>query len=227
MNSSATPLPAADAALPDEALARRVAAGETALFELLMRRNNPRVYRAIRSILRDEAEVEDAMQDAYISAFRNLGTFEYGARFSTWLVRIALNEALGRLRRRRRLVPLDAATAEDPPMPPPPSPSPEEDVARRELAILLEREIDALPELYRTVVVLRDVQGMSTVEAAEALGANEDAVKTRLHRGRLMLQERLASRTVEGLASAFPFHAPRCDRVVAGVMARIDGLRAS
>src|SRR5512133_3584304 len=94
-----------DASLTDEAIARRVAAGETELFELLMRRNNARVYRAIRSVLRDEDEVEDAMQDAYVSAFRHLGKFACGARFSTWLVRIALNEALGHLRRRRRLVP--------------------------------------------------------------------------------------------------------------------------
>jgi RNA polymerase sigma-70 factor, ECF subfamily len=216
-----------DTPLSDEAIARRVAAGETDLFELLMRRNNTRVYRAVRSILRDEDEVEDAMQDAYVSAFRHLGEFAFGARFSTWLVRIALNEALGRLRRRRRLVPLDAATAEDPPMPPLPPPNPEEASARRELAVLLEREIDALPELYRTVVVLRDVEGMSTAEAAEALGANEDAVKTRLHRGRALLQERLTTRAGEGIATAFPFHAPRCDRVVAGVMARIGGWRAS
>ncbi len=221
MDTAAAPLP--DATLPDEAIVRRVVAGETALFELLMRRNNPRVYRAIRSILRDEDEVEDAMQDAYVSAFRHLGSFEHGARFSTWLVRIALNEALGHLRRRRRLVPLDAATAEEPPMPPPPEPTPEDEGARHELARLLEREIDALPELYRTAVVLRDVQGMSTAEAAEALGADEDAVKTRLHRARVMLRERLAARAVEGLSAAFPFHAPRCDRVVAGVMARIGG----
>ncbi len=215
-----------DPALPDEEVVRRVVAGETELFELLMRRNNQRVYRAVRSILRDEDEAEDAMQQAYVSAFLHLREFSGGSRFSTWLTRIALNEALGRVRRRRPLVALDARTAEEPsPMTDPPS-TPERDAARRELGTLIERAIDGLPAIYRTVVLLRDVEGLSTSEAAEALGIAEEAVKTRLHRARAMLQERVASFVGEGLATAFPFYAPRCDRVVRAVMARVSRLRS-
>jgi RNA polymerase sigma-70 factor (ECF subfamily) len=217
-----TPL---DLTLPDEEIVRRVAAGETDLFELLMRRHNPRVYRAIRSILRDEDEAEDAMQQAYVSAFLHLREFAGGSRFSTWLTRIALNEALGRLRRRRPFVALDATNAEESAMPSEPPPTPEGDAARHELGRLLERAIDGLPEIYRTVVVLRDVDGMSTGEAADALGIAEEAVKTRLHRARALLQGRVSALAGEGLSAAFPFHAPRCDRVVRAVMARISGLR--
>lgn len=218
------PAPALDRALPDEEIVRRVADGETDLFELLMRRHNTRVYRAVRSLLRDEDEAEDAMQQAYVSAFLHLRDFAGGARFSTWLTRIALNEALGRLRRRRPLVALDAVR-EEPAMPPDPPPTPEGDAARRELGALLEQAIDGLPEIYRTVVVLRDVEGMSTGEAADALGIAEDAVKTRLHRARAMLQERVTALAGEGLGAAFPFYAPRCDRVVRCVMERLSGQR--
>jgi RNA polymerase sigma-70 factor (ECF subfamily) len=218
------PAPALDRALPDEEIVRRVAGGETDLFELLMRRHNTRVYRAVRSILRDEDEAEDAMQQAYLSAFVHLRDFAGGARFSTWLTRIALNEALGRLRRHRPLVALDVVR-EEPSMPPDPPPTPEGDAARRELGALLERAIDGLPEIYRTVVMLRDVEGMSTGEAADALGIAEEAVKTRLHRARAMLQARVTALAGEGLGAAFPFYAPRCDRVVHGVMARLSGPR--
>ena len=110
-------------------------------------------------------------------------------------------------------------------MPPDPPPTPEGDAARRELGALLEQAIDGLPEIYRTVVVLRDVEGMSTGEAADALGIAEDAVKTRLHRARAMLQERVTALAGEGLGAAFPFYAPRCDRVVRCVMERLSGQR--
>jgi RNA polymerase sigma-70 factor (ECF subfamily) len=203
---------------PDEEIARRVLAGETALFEVLMRRHNQRVYRAIRSVLRDEAEVEDAMQQAYLSAYLHLAEFEGSARLSTWLVRIAVNEALGRLRRDRRRLALADAIEGTAPMTNPPPETPEDTADRRELTAMLEREVDGLPELYRTVFVLREVEGLTTADAAQALGTSEDVVKTRLHRARGLLHERLAALADARRGEIFAFHAPRCDRVVAAVM---------
>ena len=201
----------------DEAIAALVLAGEVDRFELLMRRHNQRIYRAVRSILRDEAEVEEAMQQAYVSAFEHLAQFRGGARFSTWLTRIAVHEALCRVRRARPLVALDgggesmaAAGA-----------SPEERAAGRELVGLLEEAIDELQEGYRTVFVLREVEGLGTADVAEALSISEDAVKQRLHRAKDQLRQRLAARVEAQAGGAFRFEAPRCNRVVAAVLARI------
>lgn len=215
--------------LPDEALVTRIVAGETELFELVMRRNNPRVYRTVRAVIRDEADAEEVMQQAYLSAYANLARFQGGSRFSTWLTRIALNEALMRLRRARRWAPvdggsLDEALQEDLMTDERHDASPEEATARGELAVLLERAVDALPPLYRTVFILRDVEELSTRDCAEALTTTEDVVKTRLHRAKAMLRERLSAVVDEQAGALFPFHATRCDRVVEGVMRR---LRAS
>jgi RNA polymerase sigma-70 factor, ECF subfamily len=212
------------ASLPDEEVARRVLDGEPALFELLMRRNNQRVYRAVRGLLRDEAEVEDVMQQAYVSAYLHLGQFEGASKFSTWLVRIAINEALARLRKARRLVPIDggAAHGEGAVITRRSQVrSPEDQVAARELIGLLEEAVDGLPDIYREVFMLREIEGMSTAEAAQALGLTEDGVKTRLHRAKALLQGRLASLTRGQLGAAFTFEAPRCDRVVRAVMTAI------
>lgn len=215
------PSPSPPSVPSDEEIAARVFAGETDLFELLMRRHNGRVYRSIRSILRNEAEVEDAMQQAYLSAYLHLADLADGTRFSGWIVKIAVNEALGRLRRSRHLVTVDAESPEQEERMREEAPSPEDVAERRELTVLLERAIDALPTIYRTVVVLRDVEGLETLATAEALGVSEDVVKTRLRRGRQALQERFATLAGGELRSAFSFHAPRCDRVVAAVMAAI------
>lgn len=206
--------------IDDEAIVQRVLAGEVALFELLMRRHNQRIYRTIRSILRDEdGEVEEAMQQAYVSAWLHLGQFTGGARFSTWLTRIAINEALARRRKERRFVALDGGSiAEEAPSG---APGPEEQVARRELVALVERAIDSLPEAGRSVLVLREVEGLSTAETAEILGVSEDAVKQRLHRARELLRARLDEEAEGALAAAWSFEAPRCDRVVRAVMERI------
>lgn len=206
--------------LTDEEVVARVVGGELALFELLMRRNNTRVYRSIRAILREEAEVEDAMQATYLRAYAGLGTFRGGARFSTWLTRIALNEALGRLRQVRRHPSVSLTLVEEPPMSSvvtPPS-TPEEDASRRELAGLLERAVDALPEPYRVVFVLREVDGMDTAEVASALEVSEDVVKTRLSRARARLRVGLEALVSTAAAEAFGFQAPRCDRVVQRVL---------
>lgn len=211
--------------LSDAALVQRIRAGEHQLFELVMRRYNARIYRTVRSLLHDEAEAEDAMQDAYVHAFTHLGAFRAEARLSTWLTRIALNEALMRLRRRGRFLDLAAPPGdeENPAMHEldSPLPSPEQDAQAGELRVLLERSVDALPPASRAAFVLRDVEGLSTAEAAECLGISEESVRTRLHRARALLREDLYRRAGSGAGELFPFHAPRCDRVVAAVLARI------
>ena len=207
----------------DEQIARRVLAGETALFEVLMRRHNPRVYRAVRSILRDESEVEDAMQQSYVQAYAHLSEFAGGARFSTWLTRIAMNEALMRVRRRGRaeralaLPPAEEGEAMS-------EPSPEARAETRELTAVLEVAVDRLPEMYRTVFMLREVEELSTAEAAAVLSVSEDVIKTRLRRAKALVREEICELVGHGAAAAFQFHASRCDRVVAAVMAQL-GLR--
>ncbi len=212
--------PVAGSAPSDLEIVRRVRGGELALFELLIRRHNPRVYRAIRALLREEAEVEDAMQQTYLLAFARLDEFAGAAAFSTWLTRIAINEALGRLRRTGRVERLDAPEAEDE-APGPPDRSPEDRAAGHEAMAFLQRALDRLPPAHRVVFMLRDVQELSTAEAAEALGISDDLVKVRLHRARRALREELADATGQAYAEAFPFLAPRCDRIVAAVMPRL------
>jgi RNA polymerase sigma-70 factor (ECF subfamily) len=209
--------------LDDADLVARVRAGDLAAFEILMRRHNQRVYRAVRAILRDEAEVEDAMQQAYLLAFSGLGGFEGASSFSTWLVRIAVNEALGRLRRRVRAIPLeeDPMTTELTAISP--ADSPEDQAATREAIRLVESAVDALSVEHRTVFMLREVEQLTTSETSEALGISEENVKVRLHRARHALRGALYERVGRGAAAAFPFFAPRCDRVVAGVMAVLLG----
>jgi RNA polymerase sigma-70 factor (ECF subfamily) len=206
----------------DEILAARARAGEPAAFELLMRRNNRRVYRTIRSVLRDGAEVEDAMQDAYVAAFTHLDQFEGASRWSTWLCRIAFNEALARLRRRRRFVSIDA-TNEGPMEDTAKAPSfdPERLAGDRELARVLEGAIDGLPDIYRTVIVLRQIEGLGVAETAAILDVAEEVIKTRLHRARGLLRAALEARIGTELSDSYSFGAERCDRVVASVLARI------
>jgi RNA polymerase sigma-70 factor (ECF subfamily) len=208
---------ARDPALTDEDVVRRVRSGETALYEVLMRRHNPRVYRAVRSVIRDEAEVEDAMQQVYVAAFSKLDQFNGAARFSTWLVSIALNEAYTRVRRGARLRTVAALEERSPAR----ADTPESEADMHERVALVEQALDALPDSYRTVIMLRVVQELDTEETAAALGVTADVVKTRLHRARAMLRAAI-ERDLDGVArSAFPFHAPRCDRVVAAVLASL------
>jgi RNA polymerase sigma-70 factor (ECF subfamily) len=207
--------------LPDEEVVRRVRAGETALFEVLVRRHNRRVYRAVRSILRDEEEAEDAMQQAYLRAYAGLDGFAGASAVSTWLVRIAINEALGRLRRSARAPAAPDAPATDEDRMTAPEPSPESQAAAREAVHLVEEAVDRLSVEHRTVLMLRDVEELSTEETAHALGITEENVKIRLHRARGAVKEALYARVGGSVAAAFPFLAPRCDRVVAGVMARL------
>lgn len=211
--------------LSDEQIIARVLCGEVALFEMLIRRNNTRVYRALRSLLRQESEVEDAMQATYVASYAKLVSFRGGARFSTWLTQIALNEALGRLRRDRRHP--TVSLVEEPPMSSiaPSVETPETSASRRELASLLERAVDALPDAYRVVFVLREIEGMDTAEAATVLGVSEDVVKTRLSRARAHLRDILEKLVGTAATDAFGFHAARCDRIAALVMPQLGMMR--
>jgi RNA polymerase sigma-70 factor (ECF subfamily) len=206
---------------PDAAVIAQVLAGDTRLFEVLMRRHNERVYRAARAILRDEQETEDVMQQAYVNAYTHLRQFNGSARFSTWLTRIAINEALARVRRQGRYQPFDDECPREPFMTRNPSDNPERQAFTGELRGLLEAAIDSLPDGTREVFVLREVEGMSTLEAAECLDVSEDVVKTRLSRGRATLRRLLLERTGGSVSDAFRFYRPRCDRVGARVLALV------
>jgi RNA polymerase sigma-70 factor, ECF subfamily len=206
----------------DDVIIRQVLAGNTALFEQLMRRYNQRLYRAARSIVRDDHEAEDVMQQAYVNAFAHLRQFNHAARFSTWLTRIAINEALARVRRRGRY---DVFDEERPDAEPftwqQPAIDPERQAAIHELRRALEWAIDRLPNGMREVFVLRDVEGLSTFDVATCLGVSEDVVKTRLSRGRAALRQLLTERTGAAAHEAFRFYRPRCDRIVAQVLSTI------
>ena len=216
--------------MSDEELVRRIRGGDTALFEVLMRRYNTRLYRVARGILKDDAEAEDVMQQAYVNAFTHLDQFADRAKFATWLTKIAVYEALARTRRAKRETTVNHDEgAEGTFMDRLPSPdrTPEATAYSRELGGLLESAVATLPETFRSVFVLRDVEGMSTGETAEVLGINEDTVKTRLFRARAALRRHLTAQMGFEAPAAFQFPATRCDRVVRNVMERIAVLHLS
>ena len=208
----------------DQEIVDRVKAGDTALYEIIMRRYNQRLYRVARAILRDDAESEDVMQDAYVRAYQHLDQFAGRAPFSTWLTRIAVHEALARARLRKRNPQLDDTEEEGERLMnvAEPSPGPEDNASRSEVSQLLEEAVLGLPEQYRIVVALRDIEDLSTAETAAALDLTEENVKVRLHRGRAMVRNRLLSRVGAAAKDAFPFMGIRCDRVVAAVFARLS-----
>ncbi len=209
--------------LTDEEVVARVLGGDQPLFELLMRRHNQRIYRAIRAIVRRDDEVEDVMQQTYLNAYRNLAQFAGDAKFATWLTTIAVNEAIARLRRGRMA---EARDAGDEPIAALPSPgaNPEAEAIGAELRAVLEQSILALPEGYRAVLVLRQVEGLSTEETAASLGIRTDAVKTRLKRARVMLRDEILEKTGIALDGLFSFRDARCNRVVAAVLAAIGAI---
>src|SRR5690349_9371077 len=167
----------------DEEVAKRVLDGETSLYELLMRRHNQRLYRVARAILRDDSEAEDVMQDAYVRAYQNLAGFEGRAKFVTWLTRIAVHEAIARSRKRSRFQSIDSSESSNgETMNPATSErSPEQQIYDRELSVVIERAVLSLPDEYRIVFMLRDVEGMSTEETAHCLSLTQENVKVRLH----------------------------------------------
>jgi RNA polymerase sigma-70 factor (ECF subfamily) len=209
-------------ALPDEAIVAQILDGHVALFELLMRRHNERVYRAARAILRDDSEAEDVMQQAYVNAYAHLRQFDRRAAFATWLTRIAVNEAILRARKKGRYQPLmDDDASLDTVFPISPANNPERQAFTAEMKVILEGAIESLPDGLREVFMFRQVEGMSTSETAACLEISEDLVKTRLSRARAALRRDLIDRMGDAASSSFTFLRPRCDRVVAAVLDRI------
>jgi len=216
---------------PDDAeLARRIAGRDERAFEAVMREHNRMLYRLARSILKDDAEAEDAVQEGYFSAYRNIAGFRGGAKLSTWLARIVINEAYGRLRKRKQaavVVPLESARIggdsrpEEGTMVEGTGERPDAAALRAELRGLLERRIDALPEPFRIVFVLRDVEEMSVEEAADCLDIPAATVRTRAFRARALLRESLSRDLDAVTVDAFGFAGQRCDRIVAKVLERV------
>lgn len=213
-------------ATPEAELIAHAAAGQACAFEAIMRRHNRLLFRTARSILKSDQEAEEAVQDAYLRAWQALNGFRAEAKLSTWLVRIVVNEALGRLRRKSAdVIPLEAAmTATDPDIQAAfvaaPETTPEHQTQRAQLRRLLEASIDQLPEVFRTVFMLRAVEEMEVPEVALALGIPEATVRTRFFRARSLLREGLASAIDTTLPDAFSFDGERCDRIVANVLAQ-------
>jgi RNA polymerase sigma-70 factor (ECF subfamily) len=219
--------PAKIDALDDERLVSLAQARDEAAVRVLTRRYNRRLYRVARSILRNDGEAEDVVQETYIRAFTGLDSFRRESGFGTWITRIAMNEALQRLRQRRATVewdsyadnrmqaeiihfPLSADNAD-----------PERTMARGEIALALERAIDALPDIFRTVFVARIVEGMTVEETAALFALRAETVKTRLHRARLLLRDRLENQLGSALTESFPFGGRRCQGMTEMVARRI------
>jgi RNA polymerase sigma-70 factor (ECF subfamily) len=223
-DSASSPL----AVLPDIDIVRQIRDGETTLFDVLMRRHKQRVYRVVRAVMNKESDVEDVMQQTYMNAFTHLHQFEERAQFSTWLTRIAVNEAFATRRKVKapesvvriqfeldddRRGYMDTLIS--------PDADPERQAYAQELRRVLEAAVEALPDNYRSVFMLRDIEGLSTSDTGEKLGLGEEAVKSRLHRARAMIRRAVTKRIGGIAAEAFPFHALRCGRVVAAVLTGI------
>ena len=223
------PVPAPRIAVPsdDAELVRRALARDDTAFRIIMERHNRRLYRIARGILRNDTEAEDVVQEAYVSAFTHLDGFRGDSSLATWLARITMNEALGRLRRERLAVDLDTfeaqrteaqiiqfpqtVTSDDP----------ERTMAQREILQLVERATDNLPEIFRIVFITRVIEGMSVEETADLLGLRPETVKTRLHRARRLVREQLDKQIGPVLMEAFPFAGRRCERMTNAVMQRL------
>ncbi len=216
------------AELPDEALIARLRAGDAGAYETILRRYNRRLFRVTRSILRDDDDAQDAMQEAYVRAFTNLGDYRTPGNFGAWLTRIAINEALMKKRSDKRFAPRDAAPLhdEDEVLAEEPSPGAgtEDLAANGELRRLIEAAVDRLPEGFRTVFVLRAVEQLSIEETASCLGIPAATVKTRFHRARGLMQQALTRHIDTAGLTAFDFAGARCDRMVAAVLVRLKPL---
>jgi RNA polymerase sigma-70 factor (ECF subfamily) len=215
--------------LSDAEIVEEVRAGRIHMFETLLRRYNQRVYRLARAVLRSDSAAADVAQEAWVRAWTHLDQWEGRASFSTWLCRIALHEAWARRRRAARVEPLDGEKGEGRPMREPMASASgaEGDAYGAEIRSLLEEAVEALPENYRTVFVLRDLEELSTQETALCLEISADAVKVRLHRARAALQRQLLERAGPGIRQTFPFLGARCDRMVEAVMGRITTTQAA
>lgn len=214
--------------IDDAKLASLAAAGHAGAFRLIMTRHNRQLFRLARGVLLDDAEAEDVVQETYTRAAANLVHFRGEARLSTWLTRIALNEALGRLRRRRPVVAVEAIEAAQPPagqviyFPGVTSiPDPETAAAVAQIRRMIEAAIDALPEKFRLVLVMRDVEGMSTEDTAQCLDLRVETVKTRLFRARQLLRKSMSQTLAATLVGSFPFDGERCGRFTERVLEQL------
>ncbi|HVW54078.1 MAG TPA: RNA polymerase sigma factor [Rhizobiaceae bacterium] len=215
----------------DMALVERAMAREAGACRLIIKTYNQRLYRLARSILRNDGEAEDVLQEAYMRAFAHLKTFRGDSTLATWLSRIVINEALGRLRKRRRSLGAEQSGSEDEsaksgasiiPFPLGAGEvDPERRMAQRQILDLIERATDALPEIYRTVFVARVIEGLSMEETAELLEIKPETVKTRLFRARRLVREQIEKEVGPVLMDAFPFAGRRCDRLTRAVMERL------
>jgi RNA polymerase sigma-70 factor (ECF subfamily) len=208
-------------------LVSRARARDGAAFRAIMRMHNQKLYRLARSIVRNDSEAEDIVQETYVTAFAHLASFRGEASLATWLSRIAINEALGRMRRKRRaaavimseplvdaqIIPFPLAVSSD---------DPERSMAQKQILKLVEQATDALPDAYRTVFVARAIEGLSIEETAELLGIKPQTVKTRLHRARDLVRKQIDERIGPILLDAFPFAGKRCERLTTAVMKRLD-----
>jgi len=213
-----------ESAVSDDEVIARVLAGDKASFEIVMRRYNQRLYRAARALLRDDLLAEDLVQEAWVRAYQHLGQFAGRSSFSTWLLRITINEGLARARAGQRYSePREGTDAPGGRMDRfiSPVPDPEQQASTSEMRVLLEGLIDRLPDANRAVFMLRDVEGLSTSEAAEVLSISEENVKVRLHRARAALRDMLMARVGMQYREAFGFLGDRCDRIVKQVFERI------
>lgn len=219
-------LPALDENTSDEVLVRAAQGGDGRAFRAILTKYNRRLYRIARGILRNDTDAEDAVQEAYVNAFTHLATFRGDSSLSTWLSRIVMNEALGRLRTRRPMaefveVETPSQAAEIIQFPNTVRTDPERTMAQRELLRLVERVTDELPDVYRTVFVTRVIEGMSVEDTAELLGIRIETVKTRLHRARKLVREHLDREIGPVMLDAFPFAGKRCERMTENVMQRL------
>lgn len=224
----AIPKPTDPDLFDEAALIALARTGDGQAFRVLMQRGNQRLFRIACGVVRDDAEAEDVLQEAWVRAFAALATFRGEAGIMTWLTRIVLNEARGRLRRRRPQIDIDCfQRAEEGAqmIPFPASPAidtPEADAARAEIRRLLESAIDDLPGAFRTVFILRDIEGCSIEETALGLALKPETVKTRLHRARRLLREALDAKLGATLAGAFPFLGARCQRITDTMLTRLE-----
>ena len=234
MHNFPVPAPASNPEhLSDSALVASASVGDTLSFECIMRRHNRLLFRTARSILKNDAETEDALQEAYLRAWRALKTFRADAKLSTWLVRIVINESLGRLRRTgAQIIPLDGcadmvepkleASSDDNP-----DQQPDSLAMRAEVRRLIETRIDLLPDIYRTVFMLRAVEELNVEETSAALGVDPATVRTRFFRARGLLREGLSRDVDMAVGDAFSFAGERCDRIVANVQVKLEGEQES
>ncbi|MER9417282.1 RNA polymerase sigma factor [Mesorhizobium sp. M0306] len=214
---TATPAASGDMQLVGRALAR-----DGDAFRTIIKTHNQRLYRIARGVVRNDSEAEDIVQEAYVSAFAHLEAFRGDASLATWLSRIVINEALGRLRKRRRMVAMpENPQAEIIRFPLNPSDDPERTMAQRQILELVERATDSLPDVYRMVFVASVIEGLSIEETAELLCVRPETIKTRLHRARALVRKALDDQIGPVLLDAFPFAGRRCERLTNAVMQRL------